>query len=133
MPRDAGWGGGPTRTGRSAIFAMACVTAQRWLPEEDLKGVARGILENLDEPRLRFVLPATDDTQLSPEWQIEGRLARSRLTDRMAVGLLGRPLAGLLVIPVCQESGDGISTVWRRQQLATFQPSLAQGPVVRDS
>ncbi len=73
-PRDAGWGGGPTRTGRSAIFAMACVTAQRWLPEADMQGVARGILENLDEPRLRFVLPASDDTQLSPEWQVEGRL-----------------------------------------------------------
>ncbi len=73
-PLASGWGGGPTRTGRSAQFAKGCVTAQRWFPKEDMVGVARTIIEGLDEATFRFVMPARPDQKLAPEWQIEGRL-----------------------------------------------------------
>ena len=73
-PVNTGWGGSPTRTGRSAIFAKGCVNAQRWFPEEDMVGVARTIIEGLDEQTFRFVMPAAGDGELSPEWQVEGRL-----------------------------------------------------------
>jgi hypothetical protein len=62
------------RTGRSALFAHACVTAQRWFPEEDMKGDARHILENLDEDTFRFVLPYDDKHPLPPEWIVESKM-----------------------------------------------------------
>ena len=73
-PLDTGWGGGPTRTGRSAALAMACVQSQRWFPGEDMAAVARTILEGLDENTFRFVMPAAADRQLAPEWRVEGRM-----------------------------------------------------------
>lgn len=73
-PLDPGWGGGPTRTGRSAALAMACVEAQRWFPDEDMAAVARIILEGLDEDTFRFVMPASADQKLAPEWRVEGRM-----------------------------------------------------------
>jgi hypothetical protein len=74
-PRDlAGMGGGPIRSGRSAAFAKCCVTAQRWCPNEDMVGVARTIIEGLDEPTFRFIMPVGPDQKLSPQWQVEGRL-----------------------------------------------------------
>lgn len=69
-----GAGGGLARTGRSALFAMGCVATQRWFPDEDMKGVARGILEKLDEPTFRFILPFDDEHPLPPEWQVESKM-----------------------------------------------------------
>jgi hypothetical protein len=74
-PREyAEIGGGFGKTGRSAIFAMACVSAQRWLPEEDMKGVARRILSSLDEDTMRFVMPLDDAHPLPKEWQVEANM-----------------------------------------------------------
>ncbi|MEX0643349.1 MAG: hypothetical protein WD468_11640 [Pirellulales bacterium] len=67
-------GGGYGRTGRSAIFAMACVSAQRWLPAEDMKGDARNILEGLDEDTFRFIMPLDEAHPLPPEWQVESKM-----------------------------------------------------------
>ena len=69
-----GWGGDLARTGRSAIFAMSCVTAQRWFREVDMIGVARRILEKLDEDTFRFVMPYSDDQPLAPGWEVESKL-----------------------------------------------------------
>ncbi|MEX0642804.1 MAG: hypothetical protein WD468_08900 [Pirellulales bacterium] len=69
-----GVGGGLAKTGRSALFAMGCVAAQRWFPDEDMKGAAREILERLDEPTFRFVMPYDDENPLSPEWQVESKM-----------------------------------------------------------
>jgi hypothetical protein len=69
-----GVGDGYARTGRSAIFAMACATAQRWLPGEDMKKDARKILEGLDEDTFRFIMPLDDDHPLPPEWQVESKM-----------------------------------------------------------
>jgi hypothetical protein len=65
---------GYARTGRSALFAHACVTAQRWFPEEDMIGDARHILENLDEDTFRFVMPFDDQHPLPAEWVVESRM-----------------------------------------------------------
>ncbi|MBN2292555.1 MAG: hypothetical protein JXM70_09030, partial [Pirellulales bacterium] len=73
-PRDPGWGGAPTCTGRSAIFAKACVETQRWFPKENMIAVARKILEGLDENNMRFVMAASKNQKLSPEWQVESRM-----------------------------------------------------------
>jgi hypothetical protein len=70
-------GGGLGRTGRSAIFAMACVSAQRWLPKENMKEDARKILSGLDEATFRFILPIDDKHPLPPEWKIESQLIDS--------------------------------------------------------
>ena len=67
----------PCRTGRSAIFAMACVSAQRWLPDEDMKGDARKILSGLDVDTLRFILPLDDEHPLPAEWQVESKMIDS--------------------------------------------------------
>src|SRR5690606_3833520 len=67
-------GGGVGRTGRSAIFAMACVSGQRWLPDEDMKGAARKILDNLDESTMRFIMPLDDKQPLPAEWVVESEL-----------------------------------------------------------
>ncbi len=72
-PTNAGWGGQATRTGRDAIFARACVSAQRWFPKEDLVGTARTIVDGLDVDTFRFVMPLPGET-LSSEWRIEGEL-----------------------------------------------------------
>ncbi|MSO22261.1 MAG: hypothetical protein EXQ58_03185 [Acidobacteria bacterium] len=74
LPRDPGFGGGSTRTGRIAIFARACVNAQRWFPNENMTEVARRILEGLDMDTFRFVMPVSDRGQLPPEWRIEAEL-----------------------------------------------------------
>ena len=75
---QAGVGGGvPCRTGRSAIFAMACVSAQRWLPDEDMKGDARKILNGLDVDTFRFIMPLDDEHPLPPEWQVESKMIDS--------------------------------------------------------
>lgn len=62
------------RTGRSAHFAHACVSAQRWFPEVNMVGDARHILENLDEDTFRFVLPLDDNHPLPDEWVVESRM-----------------------------------------------------------
>jgi hypothetical protein len=67
-------GGGVGRTGRSALFAMSCVSGQRWLPDEDMKGDARHILSKLDETKLRFVMPLDEEHPLPPEWKVESKL-----------------------------------------------------------
>ena len=67
-------GGGYGRTGRSAIFAMGCVAAQRWFPEEDMRGVARRILERLDENTFRFVMPLDEEHPLPAEWRVESKM-----------------------------------------------------------
>jgi hypothetical protein len=67
-------GGGPGRTGRSTIFAMACVSAHRWLLNEDLKQDARKILDGQDEATFRFIMPLDDEHPLPPEWKIESEL-----------------------------------------------------------
>ena len=74
MPVNRGWGGGPTRTGRSSIFGRGFVSAQRWLPGEDLVWVARTILEQLDLDTFRFIMPADPAQELPPDWRIEGEL-----------------------------------------------------------
>jgi hypothetical protein len=75
VPRElVGVGDGYARTGRSAIFAMACATAQRWLPDEGMKEDARKILEGLDEDTFRFIMPLDDDHPLPPEWQVESKM-----------------------------------------------------------
>ena len=74
VPIDPGWGGGPTRTGRIAITGRACVNAQRWLPDEDMIGVARVILEELDMDTFRFIMPAVPGESLPPDWKTEGEL-----------------------------------------------------------
>jgi hypothetical protein len=73
-PKNPGFGGGPIRTGRSAVFARGCVAAQPWFPDEDMVGAARIIVEGLDEPTFRFIMPAGPGQKLAPEWQVEGRL-----------------------------------------------------------
>lgn len=67
-------GGGYGRTGRSALFAMGCVAAQRWFPDEDMKADARKILERLDEDTFRFIMPLDDEHPLPPEWEVESRM-----------------------------------------------------------
>lgn len=75
---QTGVGGGvPCRTGRSAVFAMACASAQRWLPDEDMKGDARKILEGLDVDTLRFVMPLDDEHPLPSEWVVESNMIDS--------------------------------------------------------
>ena len=74
VPVDRGWGGGPTRTGRSALFGWGCVNAQRWLPGEDMVAMARTILEQLDLDTFRFIMPLDPTQELPPDWQIEGEL-----------------------------------------------------------
>ena len=69
-----GWGGDVARTGRSALLAMSCVTAQRWFRDVDMIGVARHILEKLDEDTFRFVMPCADDRPLAPGWEVEFRM-----------------------------------------------------------
>lgn len=71
---NMGIGGGLGRTGRSAVFAMACVSGQRWLPEEKMKEDARRILVGLEEDTLRFILPLDDEHPLPAEWKIESEL-----------------------------------------------------------
>ena len=44
----------PARTGRSTIYAAGCVAAQPWMPDADLAGAARRILDRVNEPHLRF-------------------------------------------------------------------------------
>jgi hypothetical protein len=53
---------------------MGCVAAQRWFPDEDMKGIAREILVKLDEPTFRFILPYDDEHPLPPEWQVESKM-----------------------------------------------------------
>ncbi|MAG37420.1 MAG: hypothetical protein CL878_14390 [Dehalococcoidia bacterium] len=67
-------GGGPARTGRSAILAMACVSAQRWFPDEEMAATARRILEELDLETFRFIMPVDEAQPLPPEWQVEARM-----------------------------------------------------------
>lgn len=67
-------GGGFGRTGRSALFAMGCVAAQRWLPKEDMKSDARRIMEKLDEDTFRFIMPLDDEHPLPAEWQVESKM-----------------------------------------------------------
>ncbi|MDA0347305.1 MAG: hypothetical protein O3C20_07870 [Verrucomicrobia bacterium] len=67
-------GGGYGRTGRSSLFAMGCVAAQRWFPEEDMVGDARKILTGLDEETFRFVLPLNQEHPLPSDWVIESKL-----------------------------------------------------------
>ncbi|WP_425395803.1 hypothetical protein [Aeoliella sp.] len=67
-------GGGVGRTGRSAVFAMGCVSAQRWFDDPAMQHSARSILERLDEPTFRFVLPLDEEHPLPPEWVIESEL-----------------------------------------------------------
>jgi hypothetical protein len=67
-------GGGVGKTGRSALFAMCCVAAQRWCPDENMKSDARRILEGLDEATLRFVMPLDDEHPLPPEWEVESKM-----------------------------------------------------------
>ena len=74
LPIDPGFGGGPTRTGRIAIFARACVNAQRWFPNENMAEVAKKVLEGLDMDTFRFVMPQSDRHALPPDWKIEGEL-----------------------------------------------------------
>jgi hypothetical protein len=74
-PRSySGLAGGLARTGRSALFAMGCVAAQRWFPDEDMKGIAREILAGLDEPTFRFIMPLDDKNPLPPDWQVESKM-----------------------------------------------------------
>ena len=73
-PKHPGWGGGPTRTGRIAIFARACVNAQRWFPRENMSATARMIVEGLDMRTFRFIMPVSDRDVLPAEWKIEGEL-----------------------------------------------------------
>jgi hypothetical protein len=75
IPKEySGAGGGLARTGRSALFAMGCVSAQRWFPEEKMQQVARKILERLDEPTFRFIMPLDDKHPLPAEWQVESKM-----------------------------------------------------------
>jgi hypothetical protein len=67
-------GGGYGRTGRSALFAMGCVAAQRWFPEEDMVADAQKILTGLDEETFRFVLPLDKNHPLPTDWVIESKL-----------------------------------------------------------
>jgi hypothetical protein len=73
-PREYPEIGGFAKTGRSAIFAMACVSAQRWLPDEDMKSVARRILSNLDKDTFRFIMSLDDEHPLPKEWQVESKM-----------------------------------------------------------
>jgi len=73
-PTSPGFGGGPTRTGRSSIFAWGCVTAQQWFPDEQMAATARKILEGLDLNTFRFILPATPGDTLPADWKTEGEL-----------------------------------------------------------
>jgi hypothetical protein len=75
IPRPyTGLAGGLARTGRSALFAMGCVAAQRWYPDEDMKGIARNILVGLDEPTFRFIMPFDDKHPLPRDWQVESKM-----------------------------------------------------------
>lgn len=65
--------------GRSAIIAMGCVTAQRWIREKDMTSVSRHILEKLDMDTFRFVRPGTKPPwagsgETVSEWEIEAKL-----------------------------------------------------------
>ncbi len=71
---NPGFGGGPTRTGRNSLIAWACVNAQRWFPHEDMRGLARRILDGLDLDTFRFILPATPGGTLPADWKTEGEL-----------------------------------------------------------
>lgn len=62
------------RSGRSAFFAMGCVSAQRWLPDTDMLSDARRILEGLDEATFRFVMPMDASEPLPPEWRVESEM-----------------------------------------------------------
>jgi len=73
-PVNPGFGGGPTRTGRIAIFARAAVNAQRWFPKENMAEVARKVVEGLDLNTFRFVMAQSDRHALPPDWRIEGEL-----------------------------------------------------------
>lgn len=74
VPTSPGFGGGPTRTGRSSLFAWGCVSAQRWFPQEDMAATARKILEGLDLDTFRFILPASEGAALPADWKTEGEL-----------------------------------------------------------
>ncbi|MAG35247.1 MAG: hypothetical protein CL878_03220, partial [Dehalococcoidia bacterium] len=67
-------GGEPARTGRSANLAKGCVSAQRWLPDEDMVATARTILEGLDLDTFRFVMPLDEAQPLPAEWHVETQL-----------------------------------------------------------
>jgi len=67
-------GGGYGRTGRSAIFAMGCVAAQRWLRDVPMQDDARKILLNLDEDTFRFIMPLDEKHPLPSEWQVESKM-----------------------------------------------------------
>ncbi|MCB1124698.1 MAG: hypothetical protein KJT03_24305, partial [Verrucomicrobiae bacterium] len=67
-------GGGYGRTGRSALFAMGCVAAQRWFPGENMVADAKRILTGLEEETFRFVMPLDHTHPLPREWEIESRL-----------------------------------------------------------
>ncbi len=65
--------------GRSAVFAMGCVTAHRWFPDVDMTSLARHILEKLDEDTFRFVRPGKKAPwagagETASEWEIESKL-----------------------------------------------------------
>lgn len=62
------------RTGRSTIFAMGCVAAQRWFSDVDMVSDARRILEGVDEDTCRLILPMDDQTPLPADWQVESKL-----------------------------------------------------------
>ncbi len=68
------WGAGPATTGRSGIFARACVAAQPWFRDEDMASTARHILENLDLDTFRFVMPMEENQPVPSEWKVETRL-----------------------------------------------------------
>lgn len=50
------------------------VSAQRWFPDEPLAETARRILEALDVPTFRFILPPAEGKSLAPEWKVETEL-----------------------------------------------------------
>ncbi len=68
------WGAGPAKTGRSGIFARACVGAQPWFQDEDMASTARHILENLDLDTFRFIMPVEEDQPVPAAWEVETRL-----------------------------------------------------------
>ena len=68
------WGAGPAATGRSGIFARACVAAQPWFRDEAMASTARHILETLDLDTFRFIMPLVENQAVPPEWTVETRL-----------------------------------------------------------
>ena len=68
------WRAGPAATGRSGIFARACVAAQPWFPDEDMASTARHILEHLELNTFRFIMPTAENQPVPPEWRVETTL-----------------------------------------------------------